>query len=279
MTVSYFHTIAGAYYNLITTSNQRRNTHRSMNKYITNLLGIKNVLVENIEENDSIIKLYLTTSPKDPCCPACGTTVSRIHDYRIQQIKDLPFRNKVIQLILNKRRYRCECGKRFFEKYSFLPKYHRMTQRVYESIIRELRNNRTYKSVSEEYGVSQNTVTRIFDLVKYKLYRLPEVIGIDEFKGNSGGEKYQCILTNPSNHRLLDILHTREKHDLIDYFTHFERKNVKMVVMDMWEPYRDIAETYFENAMIVVDKYHYVRQVYWSLSAVRKKVQNQLTKD
>ena len=197
---------------------------------ITELLGIKNVLIEKVEEIGNIIRINISTDPHFPFCPVCGKQVSRIHDYRSQTVKDLPFRNKVIALILKKRRYRCECGKRFFEKYSFLPKYHRMTQRVYESILRDLRSNATYKSVSAKYGVSHNTVTRVFDLVKYKLYKLPEVVGIDEFKGNSGGEKYQGILTNPSNHKVLDILPTREKHSLIEYFQQFERKNVKIFV-------------------------------------------------
>ena len=250
-----------------------------MYNYITDLLGIKNVLVNNIEENNSTITLHLSTTPSHPCCPACGATVSRIHDYRRQPIKDLPFRNKSIRLILNKRRYRCKCGKRFFEKYSFLPRYHRMTRRAYESILKDLRSSIPYKAVSANYDISSTTVTRVFDLVKYKLYKLPSVLGMDEFKGNSGGEKYQCILTNPSNHNLLDILPTREKHSLIEYFCQFERKNVKIIVMDMWKPYREIAETYFQNAMIVVDKYHYVRQVYWALNDVRKRVQNQLPKN
>ena len=35
---------------------------------------------------------------------------------------------------------------------------------------------------------------RIFDLVQYGKPRLPEMLAIDEFKGNTGGEKYQCIL-------------------------------------------------------------------------------------
>lgn len=46
--------------------------------------------------------------------------------------------------------------------------------------------------------------------------------------------------------------------------------------MDMWDQYKYIARTYFPKAMIVVDKYHYVRQVYWALDRVRKRVQNTL---
>lgn len=249
-----------------------------MNNYSTDLLGIKNVLVDNFEENKKFIKFHLSTTPKYPCCPACGEKVSRIHDYRIQQIKDLPFRNKTIQLFLKKRRYRCKCGKRFFEKYPFLPRYHRMSQRAYELILNELRSLVTYKMLAIKYNVSHSTITRVFDIVDYRLYKLPEILAVDEFKGNAGGEKYQCILTNPRKHKILDILPTRKKHELIKYFSTFERKNVKIFIMDMWEPYRDIAKTYFPNAMIVVDKYHYIRQIYWALNGVRKRVQKELTK-
>ncbi len=97
----------------------------------------------------------------------------------------MPYRNKQVHILLKKRRYRCECGKRFFEKYSFLPKYHHLTQRVYENILREFKKPVTFKQVAERYGVSVNTVVRICDLLRYKLYKLPEVIAIEESKGSN----------------------------------------------------------------------------------------------
>ena len=36
---------------------------------------------------------------------------------------------------LRKRRYRCACGKRFFEKNTFLPRYYRITSRLVSEII------------------------------------------------------------------------------------------------------------------------------------------------
>ncbi len=248
-----------------------------MNNCITNFIGIKGIFIESIEEIGNRINILASTNPVYPNCPCCRKKTKRIHDYRIQDIRDLPYRNKQVHILLKKRRYRCECGKRFFEKYSFLPKYHHLTQRVYENIIREFRKPVTFKQVAERYGVSINTVVRICDLLSYKLYKLPEVIAIDEFKGNSGGEKYQCILTNPSNQKILDILPTREKHYLIDYVRNYKRENVSIFIMDMWETYKDIAKTFFPNAMIVVDKYHYIRQVYWAMHNVRKRVQESLS--
>ena len=151
-----------------------------------------------------------------------------------------------------------------------------MTQRVYESILETLHSNRSMKSVAEEFSVSSNTVSRVFDIVSYSLSKLPSVLAIDEFKGNSGGEKYHAILTDPSCKKLLDIVPSREKLVLSGYFKAFtDRKHISIVVMDMWEPYKDLAKFYFPNAIIVIDKYHYIRQVYWALDRVRKRVQKQ----
>lgn len=80
---------------------------------------------------------------------------------------------------------------------------------------------------------------------------------------------------------MLDILESRYKTRLIDYFLEYtkeERSRVKYFVMDMWKDYKSIAWL-FPNAQIVVDKYHYIRQVYWALDNVRKRVQREFERD
>src|SRR5690554_7258929 len=81
---------------------------------------------------------------------------------------------------------------------------------------------------------------RVFDLISPGKPKLPEVIYIDEFKGNAETGKYQCIITDPKNRKVLDILPGREAHHLSAYFSSFpreERQKVKVVVIDMWKPY------------------------------------------
>ena len=71
--------------------------------------------------------------------------------------------------------------------------------------------------------------------------------------------------------KVLDILPGREQYILSDYFKRFQNRNqVEYFVMDMFSPYKDIAETYFKNATIVIDKYHWIRQVTWAFDRVRK---------
>jgi len=107
--------------------------------------------------------------------------------------------------------------------------------------------------------------------------KLPSIISIDEFKSNTDREKYQCIITDPVNRRIIDILSSREKYRLIKYFKEFNRTDTIYFIIDMWSIYADIAYTFFKNTTFVVDKYHYIRQVIWAFEAIRKEVQKQLS--
>ena len=94
--------------------------HQMHNHCINKLLNIEDVIVKNIIQADSYVKIVLETKPKKHICPICGRITKRIHDYRMQTIKDLPLQLKHCYLVLRKRRYACSCGKRFYENYCFL---------------------------------------------------------------------------------------------------------------------------------------------------------------
>ena len=107
------------------------------------------------------------------------------------------------------------------------------------------------------------------------------MLAIDEFQGNTGHEKYNCILTDPKNGLVLDILPKRYSYYLTEYFHSFsksERENVKYFISDMWKTYSDTAAVWFKNATQVVDKYHWIRQVIWAFENVRKQEQKKFSK-
>lgn len=242
------------------------------------LLGLQDVEVKNIETDEKNIRIYCSMKRKAHKCPCCGSETDCVHDYRTQTIKDASAFGKNVSIILSKRRYRCSCGKRFIEKVSFLPKYHRMTDRLIMYVINELRSECSFTSVARKVNLSVPTVIRIFDCVSFLKPTMPEVLAVDEFKGNTGGEKYQCIITDPKNHMVLDVLPKRFFPYLSRYFKDFDRTNVKYFISDMWKPYSEIADVFFKNATPVVDKYHWIRQVIWAFEAVRKDVQKQFSK-
>ena len=245
--------------------------------YTAKLLDLEDVIITNVENVSEELHIYIELPQKEHTCPACGSVTDRVHDYRMQTIKDVPLARNTF-LHLRKRRYRCSCGKRFFERNTFLPRYYRVTSRLVAEIIHAFEKVVSAKEIGSRFNVSGTTAMRYFRCVNFKPKKLPEVVSLDEFKGNSGGQKYNSIVADPKNRKVIDILPNRYENDLIKYFSQFEsRKNVKYFVCDMNPHFRQVAEVCFKNAVVVADRYHVIRQVYWAMERVRKNEQNKLS--
>lgn len=245
--------------------------------YTAKLLNLEDVIITNVENICEELHISIELPRKKHICPACGSATDYVHDYRMQTIKDVPLARNTF-LHLRKRRYRCTCGKRFFEKNTFLPRYYRVTSRLVAEIIHAFEKVVPAKEIGCHYNVSAMTAMRYFRCVNHKPTELPEVLSLDEFKGNSGGQKYNSIVADPRNHKVIDILPNRYENDLIRYFSQFEsRKNVKYFVCDMNPHFRQVGKICFKNAVVVADRYHVIRQAYWAMERVRKNEQNKLS--
>lgn len=255
----------------------------SYSNYTENLLDLKDVIVTNIKTEGEVRYIYLELKRMPHSCPSCGSKTGHIHDYRVQPVKDIPSLGKYTILLFRKRRYSCKnCGKRIPEQTSFVSRYQRMTGRLQQYIISRFSQARSAQSIASECGCSLTTSIRMFDRVSYPLPSLPPVISIDEFKGNAGGHKFQCILTNPKKRRLLDILESRSLESLCSYFNQFDKgqkNSVKYVVMDMSGEFRSMAKAVFPQAKIVADKFHVCRQVTWAFERTRIKAQKEFGAD
>jgi transposase len=142
-----------------------------------------------------------------------------------RRLKDLPFQEKDCYLVLKKRRYRCSCDKRFLEKYDFLAFYQQRSIRLVHAIADKLRATVPLKHIAEQTNVSSSTVSRILDTISYSCPSLKDAVAIDEFKGNADTGKYQCILVNPKQHTVMDILPDRTNSHLSACFREMERSH------------------------------------------------------
>ena len=247
---------------------------------IKKLIGIEDAEIKNIEAENCKLRIYVEKEREMQTCPLCGCATDKVHDYRTQQVKDIHCFGRAVLLVVRKRRYRCPCGKCFDEKYSFLPRYHRMTRRLVASVISQLSHCVTYSYVARQTGLSVTTVIRIFDIVGYpQPTHLPKTVAIDEFRGNLDGEKYQCILTDVENGKVLDILPSRTGYQLSEYLRVKQRQATEYVVSDLAAGFIQILQGFFPKAKHCADKYHVTRLVVWALKAVRKQVQSDFRKD
>ena len=171
---------------------------------IAELLGMEVFDFEKIDQDEKEIVLTVRMQRRAQECPACHTLCDQIHDYRMQRVKDSPIQGKTVTWHYRKRRYRCPCcGKRFYEKNYLLPRRHRITNRLAAFGIDQLQKKRSRKEIAASLGVSESSVCRWMNLLEFgKPALLPKVLSIDEFRGNTEHEKFQCILTDPAHKRL-----------------------------------------------------------------------------
>ena len=251
----------------------------SQRDYITKILGIKDAEIEKVEQDEKMIRIQFVKKRTGMICPHCGEYTNEVHDYRIKELRDMPIQGRAVRLEYRRRRYICrKCGKKSAETFELAGKNQRTTARLAVYGLELAKERRSGKSIARELGVSASSVNRwLKHLPKSRPAVLPRVLSIDEFRGNTGGERFQCILTAPEEKKIVDILPDRSVCTIQEYLKMFpNREEVKYFVMDMNRAYRDIARTFFPGATIVIDRFHYVRYGVWAFENVRKRVQKSL---
>ena len=253
-----------------------------LNNCIKNLLDLKELNVKSVKNFKNSVEIYAELPKSEYVCPCCGTFTSKIHDHYTQPIKDIPVQFKPTTIFLRKTRYKCKsCGKIFYPPNDFIAKYNRKSKRLVYYIVEQLKNNIAASTIAKSLNIDAGFISKMLPYLYITNTTLPRVLCIDEFKGNSGHYKYQVALLDGETHKIVDILECRHKHFLCEYFKKFPKEqldNVKYLVTDLWESYKDIGITYFRKAKIVADHFHWARYACNALDKIRIEVQSNLPK-
>lgn len=251
---------------------------------ILNLFDLQGVLLKKQKFSKNLVELWIECPIKEHFCPKCNTSTSRVHDYYLRSFNHIKVGHKATKIYYNQRRYVClHCGKRFPEKNSFVQKFYRHSNDVVNSVFDDLTNIKNLSQIGNDNNMSAQNVSRLmnkFIPIFHNTSSLPEAIGIDEFKGNSGGNKFQVVITDLKTHKVIDVISDRSEDALYHFFRKVSNpKDVKLVTMDLSLFFKSIITDIFPNAKIVADTFHYTRLMHWALDNVRKNVQKGLPKD
>ncbi|QVK19908.1 ISL3 family transposase [Mycoplasmatota bacterium] len=250
----------------------------TFNEDLKSLFNIddQNIHIDGYEHVGDEIIINLSRERQLSKCPVCGELTDKVHDYYTRTINHGVFNNRKCFIRYKQRRYRCDCGKRFSLPNQFVEKYNKISTNSKWSVIKEAILVSSFKDMGKRLNMSSTTVRRIFNMYcKQSRKSLPRVLSIDEFKGNSGGYKYNLSLCDPSNRKIIDILPCRYKDYLHHYFSKFsseELNNVEVITMDMYHTYYDICKEFFPNATIVIDTFHFVRLVTNAAKKIRIRI-------
>jgi len=246
------------------------------NKYrrttIINITSIANFLSINSNEfeieNEGILiegefRIYLKAKIKPNFCPNCKGEHFHLKDYRTRIIKHALFYERDTYFYLKYPRYVCnECGKIFTPNTNFAPKFSRKSYNDITLILKALMNyNATFVSVAKLFHTTSTTVMNIFDsYVNPPRGSLPRVLSIDEFYNEGQFEKpYSVILYDFLNAKVLDVVLDRRLASLNVYFskiTREEKQRVEYIIIDMWDPYLELAKIHFPKAIVAIDSFH-----------------------
>ena len=211
-------------------------------------------------------------------CPRCNSNMCSIIGSKINRIKYSSTYSNNLEMILHRRKFKClSCNSIFleFNPFSSNSSISIMTE---INIMDDIRNpTNTFKDIAIKYNVSNTYVSTLFDRkFDAKRNKLSTVLSIDEIHSKKlSKSSYCCVLFDPINNMIIDILNSRRKEYLKYYFSHMplnERLKVKYVSIDMWESYKDIAEIYLPNAFICVDSFHVIKHLSDCFKTVRIRI-------
>ena len=87
------------------------------------------------------------------------------------------------------------------------------------------------------------------------------------------------IMMDGETNELIDILPDRRLPKIENYFSGFSlanRKQVKYVVSDIYQPYITLTKRVFPNAKVVLDKFHLVQHIGRAFQKIRIKIMTQI---
>lgn len=156
------------------------------------------MIIQKTEIINGFYYIYVECERKSHCCPSCHTYTNKVHDYRLQKVQNTKLGEYLSCVFYRKRRYICSCGKRFCEKNTLVERYQRHSITWNQAVRIQAIKGKTFKETAQQYGTSSSTVMRRFDRMAdeeiKEVVKLPPVIAINEYKGDTDKGKYQLII-------------------------------------------------------------------------------------
>lgn len=213
-------------------------------------------------------------------CSTCGFDTLIHYGTADRKVRDLNEFSKHVGLIIHSHRYHCNnCEVTFVPVYKSVDFKARMTNRMREYI-----QNQSlcvpFTRIKNDLDVSVSTIRDIFsDYVaeldsKHKLVA-PKILGMDE---NYLNNQYRCIYTDIENGLIIDLTSDRKLRTVQNWIACLPQKDrVECVTMDMWGCYKDAVNIELPDVLIIVDKFHVIKNLNEALDGTRKAMRDKMT--
>ncbi len=248
---------------------------------VSQFFNFCNIRITNQESEISSKKFVLGMHSDNrhcPHCSHCGTKMQKIHSTRERYVRDLSLSEKKVFIHLRYFQLFCpQCHRYRVEKFDFLEPSNRYTFR-FARYVHSLCKLMTVKEVSEHLDLDWKTVKNIDKHFLEEefgdtIYDGLSILMIDEISIKKR-KKYLTVIVDYATGRIVWMGKDHWASTLDSFFekmTDEQRKAIKAVALDMWDPYIKSVRQNCPNAKIVFDLFHVVKQFNRAMNTVRNR--------
>ena len=228
-----------------------------------------------IESEEGFVYEAWEARKADIACPACGARACVI---KARYAADIRLRSDILReeiLICHRIKYACKaCRKTFTAPLRGAMAGRSLTYAERAAMLAELNEGDTFERVAKAHRISKTEAIRVFDAAYKEVRRkpLPKILLIDEFRFGTPLSKYCCHLVDYEASDTVDVIRSRQKAYLDEYFgaiPETERARVRVLVTDMYDEYAHVARRWLPNARVVADRFHVVKQLTEAVNRLR----------
>ena len=248
---------------------------------ITIALGLPEVWVVREEETEEQVTVEIEYRAEDASCPRCGRRTPKVHSTRCQRKRDRRLWDKPVYLVLRKRRFRCVGCRKVFTEPDPVCGARRRSSRRFRGHLGEEALHQTIRHIARKEGVGEGLVRRCVTEEASRLLEATEkpsparILGLDEFSIKRG-QVYDTAIMDIEGRQVLGVVSGHRQREVQEFLERLRApEQVRVVVMDMHEPFRQAVEMCLPQARVVVDKFHVLMHVNRALNQVRSRCQPQ----
>ncbi|WP_409350061.1 ISL3 family transposase, partial [Streptococcus pneumoniae] len=218
--------------------------------------------------------------------PECGNQLKKYDFQKPSKIPYLETTGMPTRILLRKRRFKCyHCSKMMVAETSIVKKNHQIPRIINQKIAQKLIEKISMTDIAHQLSISTSTVIRKLNdsHFEHDFSRLPEIMSwdVETVRGvtvSIGRLEMSFIAQDFNNLNIITVLKGRTQAVIRNHFLKYDRAvrcRVKIITMDMFSPYYDLARQLFPCAKIVLDRFHIVQHLSRAMSRVRVQIMNQ----
>lgn len=228
---------------------------------ITVELQLAGLEVLGVREDAWAIEVVAQYEVTEVPCPHCGRPTHEVHDARPQRKQDAGIWDKMVYVLLWKRRFRCRpCRKVFTEDDPVCGRRRRTTCRLRQQMAVQAEET-TVRTVALWHRVSEGLVQRSW-LEAHSAPRAPTkphvYLGLDGFCVRRPGTMWTGLWDLDTRSPVAVVPGARKRDTQAMLELHADRQSVRAVSIDLSEAYRQAVQTALPDAAVVADKFHVI---------------------